>query len=277
MEKKITISIITAIKNDKDGLEKTLKSISKQSYLNYIEHLIIDGDSKDGTIEIIKIYEKQIFKWMSEPDKGLYFAMNKGLDMATGDFALFMNAGDEFYSNNVIENIITNIYDLNMIYFGNTYIFNGNFSFISEPINKKVEKNTSQYLPHHQSIFYPKSFYKSEKYDTNFSVCADADYTYRACNSIKIKYIDYNIIKSYLNGFGISQYGKISGLKKMIKERFSLDKKWGNNTKKTFFFKTYLSHILKYIFIISFGNKGAILLMRLNREIAKIFNTSLYR
>jgi putative colanic acid biosynthesis glycosyltransferase len=267
------ISIITVVLNAKDYLETTLNSIRGQSYDN-VEIIIVDGLSKDGTLDVINKNQDVISNWISEKDEGLYYAMNKGLTLATGDYALFMNAGDEFCGTNVIKTIADNIKDPETVYFGNTYIYNGNVNFIAEPLNK--DSDTSQYLPHHQSIFYPKSFYKSHIYDTSFRVCADGYYTYQACAEKKIQYLDLMIIRTFLDGFGISQYGTIKGMRKMIKERQDFEKKI-NTFASISKLKIIISHLIKYFSIVFGGNKGAIVLMKINRSISKIIGISLYK
>ncbi len=96
------ISIITVVYNGEALLQRTMDSVFAQTYSN-IEYVVVDGQSKDNTVEIIKANEASITKWISERDNGLYDAMNKGLEMATGDFVLFMNAGDSFYNQFVVE------------------------------------------------------------------------------------------------------------------------------------------------------------------------------
>ena len=105
MSNRPTISIITITYNCVDLLPATIESVIHQTY-PHIEYIIVDGSSKDGTVEIIKKYKDQINQWVSEPDKGLYDAMNKGLKMATGDFVWFMNAGDHLYSSETVEKMI---------------------------------------------------------------------------------------------------------------------------------------------------------------------------
>lgn len=106
MDKLPKISVITVVYNGQDLLEGTVLSVMNQTY-KHIEYLIIDGKSKDKTVDIIKKYESNIDKWISEADKGLYDAMNKGLKMATGDFVLFMNAGDQFADSTVLETVFS--------------------------------------------------------------------------------------------------------------------------------------------------------------------------
>ena len=92
------ISIITVVKNNAKDLENCILSVLNQNYKNF-EHIIIDGKSTDGTIDIIKKYNSKIYKWVSEEDNGLYDAMNKGINLATGDIIGILNSDDIFYEN----------------------------------------------------------------------------------------------------------------------------------------------------------------------------------
>jgi len=98
------ISIITVCYNSAATLEKTILSVARQTHSN-IEYLIVDGNSNDGTLDIIQKHEDKITHWISESDKGLYDAMNKGITMATGDIIGILNSDDNFYSDNVIAEI----------------------------------------------------------------------------------------------------------------------------------------------------------------------------
>merc|ERR1711966_66369 len=96
LNKKYKISVITVTKNSKKFLEENILSLKKQSYKNY-EHIIIDGDSTDGTQKIIQKYNKDIKYWVSEPDKGIYDAMNKGIKKSKGDIVAILNSDDFYY------------------------------------------------------------------------------------------------------------------------------------------------------------------------------------
>ncbi|WP_455671779.1 glycosyltransferase family 2 protein [Phocaeicola sp.] len=98
------ISIITINYNNSIGLEKTIRSVINQTYTNY-EYIVIDGNSTDGSKEIIKKYDADINFWVSEPDKGIYNAMNKGILKSSGTYLIFMNSGDSFYNNTVLANV----------------------------------------------------------------------------------------------------------------------------------------------------------------------------
>lgn len=104
----MTFSIITVTYNAAQWLERTIQSIINQTYPG-IEYIIVDGGSTDGTVDIITNYELQITKWISEPDNGLYDAMNKGLQLATGDYVWFINAGDRVHSPSTVQEIVNQI------------------------------------------------------------------------------------------------------------------------------------------------------------------------
>lgn len=102
------ISVVTVSYNAVTTIEKTILSVINQNYSN-IEYIVIDGGSIDGTVDIIKKYADKITYWVSEPDKGIYDAMNKGIIVATGEWINFMNTGDTFYN----ENVFSEIFELN--------------------------------------------------------------------------------------------------------------------------------------------------------------------
>ena len=97
-------SIITVNYNNKEGLRKTIESVIHQTFRDF-EYIIIDGGSNDGSAEVLKEYDKDIDYWVSEPDNGIYNAMNKGISQAHGDYLNFMNSGDSFYSPNILEKV----------------------------------------------------------------------------------------------------------------------------------------------------------------------------
>lgn len=150
MVKKITV--VTVCFNAEKVLEQTMLSVLSQTYKD-IEYLVIDGGSKDGTLDIIKKYSDKV-KWISEPDKGIYDAMNKAIKMASGEWINFMNAGDCFASIDVLENVFSKEYpeEVNFLYSDNWY---------------EDEKGIRTYAPHdhkslslnHQSCIYRKSLH----------------------------------------------------------------------------------------------------------------------
>ena len=97
------LSVITINYNNKNGLIKTINSVINQTYKDF-EFIIIDGGSTDGSLEVIQEYSGQINYWVSEPDNGIYHAMNKGIVMAKGEYCNFMNSGDCFFDEQVLKN-----------------------------------------------------------------------------------------------------------------------------------------------------------------------------
>lgn len=105
----INISVITICYNDKDGLIKTINSVQSQIYEDY-EHIIIDGGSLDGTLKLLKEIKNEKCHWISERDKGIYDAMNKGIKMAKGEWLIMLNAGDVFADSYVLEKFSPHLY-----------------------------------------------------------------------------------------------------------------------------------------------------------------------
>ena len=114
------ISIITVVYNSEEYIERTINSVLKQTYPN-VEHVILDGASKDRTLEIIRDYEEKIAFWKSESDKGIYDAMNKAQALATGDYVMFLNSGDEFLNNDILLNSFQSKANADL-YYGDTVI-----------------------------------------------------------------------------------------------------------------------------------------------------------
>lgn len=107
-------SIITVNFNNKEGLRKTIESVIRQNFRDF-EYIVIDGGSTDGSADILKEYDAQIDYWVSEPDKGIYNAMNKGIVQAKGEYLNFMNSGDYFYDNQVLQHVADYGYDTDFI------------------------------------------------------------------------------------------------------------------------------------------------------------------
>ena len=115
---KPVLSVITIVYNNVRDIERTMLSVLNQTY-HAIEYIVIDGASTDGTLDIIKQYKNRITKLISEKDKGIYDAMNKGLAIATGDYVIFMNSGDEFYATDTVAKVFASAPDAD-IYYGET-------------------------------------------------------------------------------------------------------------------------------------------------------------
>ena len=173
MQNNAKISIVTINYNNPSGLKKTIESVVNQTWKNF-EYIIIDGGSTNGDLEIIQYYQDQINYWVSEPDKGVYNAMNKGIKKATGDFIIFMNSGDVFNDNNVLENTVPLFNKDAYFIYGNNY---------KEKENSKRLKTYSSKLTfsffytsslNHQATFIKRDvFTELFYYDENKKIVSD--------------------------------------------------------------------------------------------------------
>jgi len=111
----ITVSIVTVNLNNRDGLMKTLDSVFTQSNNQY-EYIVIDGGSTDGSLNMLEEYSERIDYWISEPDSGIYNAMNKGIVKARGEYCLFLNSGDYFCSSQSLNQLVSNSSDIDLVY-----------------------------------------------------------------------------------------------------------------------------------------------------------------
>lgn len=158
MDKINTISIITVCYNCKNDLDKTIKSVTSQTYKN-IEFIIIDGNSGDGTQDLVKTYNDNINFFISEPDEGIYDAMNKGIKISTSEWLLFMNAGDTFYNNDVLKDIFANHFPTNTNFIYSDY-------YIQLQSGKIIKRKTNRHMGivHHQSAIYRRKLHNEYGY-----------------------------------------------------------------------------------------------------------------
>ncbi|MCK4919698.1 MAG: glycosyltransferase [Bacteroidales bacterium] len=227
------LSIITINLNNKIGLEKTIKSVITQTF-NEIEYIIIDGGSNDGSIEIIRNYNvKNKFIWLSEPDRGIFHAMNKGIKMASGEYLLFLNSGDTLVDNSVLEKVLR----LNIC---EDYVF-GNFNI--EKKGKVIYKDVcleyeepSLYnlidgsLPHQASFIKKKLFTKYGLYDENLKYSGDWEFCIRTIilNNCSIKHIQITTTNYDIEGissvyFNLAKEEKIQILDRFFPKRLITD------------------------------------------------------
>lgn len=195
------VSIITIVKNGGKVLEGTIKSVIKQTYPK-VEYIIIDGGSTDNTLQTIKRYGKRISQWISEPDKGLYDAMNKGLKIAKGKYVWFINAGDQIYDRNTLAKVFKK--ELNGdAYYGDTALINSNGKEIGMWWRKAPEKLTwkdmiSGMIISHQSFIIRNAL--AEKYDSRYMISADVDWVISGLKRSKKITNTHLILSKYRTG-----------------------------------------------------------------------------
>ena len=216
------VSIITITYNAEEFLERTIQSVIAQTYSN-IEYVIIDGKSKDGTLKIIEKYRSHIDILVSEPDKGLYDAMNKGLDYATGDYIVFMNAGDKIKDADTLEKTMKGSNFADIVYGLSVNIDEaGN----QRPWHKKTP-NANQLSAKsfmngmvicHQCMILKKTC--AVKYDFSIKIAADIDWSIRSMKNVKTKHFYNDIFCLFLEG-GVSDDKRW----KAVTERFQISVK----------------------------------------------------
>ena len=200
------ISVITINYNNSVGLEETIKSVVAQNP-NFYEYIIIDGKSTDGSVDVIKKYLRYVSYWISEADNGPFNAMNKGLDMATGEYCIFMNSGDSFYASDVIEKFVqTN--PSKQIHVGiSAEHIQGNVR-LWKPMKEDDLCMNALYRGSisHQASFIQTSLMKKNKYDSSLRIAADwkffieslilSDATYQPLPFIVANYMDGGISRN---------------------------------------------------------------------------------
>ena len=200
------ISVIVVSLNTKDDFIKTINSIISQT--KKVEIIVVDGYSKDGTVEEIKKISKSLNKIIIEKDEGIYFAMNKGIRMASNEWIYFLNSGDIFFENTTVENIM-NILIQNKkadVVIGNSLVKKKNY-LVKSP-RTKMNNNTVNSCFSHQSTFVKKDLLKQYSFNTKFKYASDFDFYLKLFKlNKKFLYIDQFI--------SINKYGGISDINRI--------------------------------------------------------------
>src|ERR1035437_3749682 len=198
------LSVITVNLNNKLGLEKTIKSVVAQSFHDF-EFIIIDGGSSDGSVDIINQYKQKISYWVSEKDKGIYHAMNKGIEKATGEYCYFLNSGDFVADDRLFENVFSQNIFADIIS-GNVLKLRKNEKYrVIVPHEKpSLHKLCLHSLPHQASLIRRSLFTELGLYNESYKIVSDFDFYLRVLVMNKKSYQRLNINFSYFNLTGIS-------------------------------------------------------------------------
>ena len=195
------ISVITVCFNASNLIERTIKSVINQENAVF-EYIIIDGGSTDGTTKIIRKFEKQITHWISEKDNGIYDAMNKGIVAASGDYIIFMNAGDKFSNNHILASVSNSL--------GNHTIVSGRWNrcYSDGKVKLASPKSLNSFWVEmpicHQATFIKLDYHKNNPFDISFRLSADYNFFYNAWkNNESFSYIE-DVIVDFLEAEGAS-------------------------------------------------------------------------
>lgn len=203
-EKQPQLSIITINRNNRAGLEKTIRSVVNQTFTDF-EYIVIDGASTDGSVAVIEQYADQIDYWVSEPDTGIYNAMNKGIRVATGDYLLFLNSGDILYDRDVLK--MSNVFLVKSISFlsGNTILeFNGKQTFNPAKEDIGFETFFRKSISHPSTFINRYMFEKYGRYCEENKIVSDWEFFFKALVLGDESYQKLPFIVSVFDKFGIS-------------------------------------------------------------------------
>ena len=198
-----TLSVITVTYNAEKTLQRTLKSVAGQTY-PFIEHVIVDGASTDGTVQLIQEHEGEGVRWISEPDKGLYDAMNKAMGMATGDWLCFLNAGDTFHETKTVEKLMRSFTPAEApdILYGETAIVDDEGKFLGMRRLKTPDRLTWKSFKQgmvvcHQAFIVKREL--AEPYDLTYRFSSDFDWAIRLMKRANTIHNSRLLLIDYLN------------------------------------------------------------------------------
>lgn len=198
------VSIITINYNDKNGLKKTIDSVLSQKCKDF-EFIIVDGDSTDGSKEYISEISKYVSKWISEPDTGIYNAMNKGIKMATGDYVYFLNSGDIFYDIDALKIAVSKmVLDVGLYYGNLIYDWPSKKVHISFPSTLSFQFFAIDNI-NHQACFIKRSLFEEIfYYNEDYKIISDWEFLIYAICKKEISYQHLDMLISIYDTTGIS-------------------------------------------------------------------------
>ena len=199
------VSVVTVVYNGVDVLEETIRSVLEQTYPR-LEYIVIDGGSTDGTLDVIRRYETEISFWSSEKDQGIYDAMNKGLTKVTGDWVSFMNAGDKFYSSEIVAEIFAGSPQGATVIYGGVEIRYPDLSRIELPGSPAKLWQGMQFS--HQAAFTDAKYHRAHPFNTANKIAADLEFFYKAYQERAIFAATNKVIAKVITG-GISEVRRV--------------------------------------------------------------------
>jgi len=246
LKRLLKVSIITVCLNNVDTLEETIKSVQSQTHPS-LEYIVVDGASTDGTLGIIENHKKYITKLISKKDDGIYFAINKGLEMATGDIIGVLH-GDDFYADNKIIAKVADVFEKS-----NADCIYGDLQYVDRVNTNKITRNwiAGQYktdmflkgwMPPHPAFFIKKEcIEKYGNYNTSLRIASDYEFMLRMIhkNNIKVRYLPEVLVK--MKTGGISNRSLLNRIKNNLEDR----KAWKINNLRPSIFTLFIKPLSK--------------------------------
>lgn len=197
------LSIITINYNNHNGLKETVDSVISQTFTDY-EWIVIDGGSTDGSRELIQQYKDYFTYWCSEPDKGIYNAMNKGIEHSNGEWLLFLNSGDCIYDNSILDNIFSQEYTSDILYGDVFYTSSiGDFK-VSFPSELTLSYLLQMFISH-QSSLYRRELFNNNPYNESFKIVSDwLFHIQMILQNKKFEYLPYILTRCDHNGVSVN-------------------------------------------------------------------------
>ncbi len=198
------LSIITINKNNREGLRRTIESVVSQTFQEF-EYIVIDGASTDGSAELIQEYPRIDYS-VSEPDTGIYNAMNKGIARATGEYLLFLNSGDSLFKTTTLQNILNHPLTADLVYGDNVRNYGKHLRFIQEPPDDQLTLTKLVYNPIcHQSILFKRFLFDIfGGYNESLAIASDIDFIATVYLSAKYSFHKIPEVIAYYAIGGIS-------------------------------------------------------------------------
>lgn len=220
------LSIITINYNNASGLQKTIESVVSQSFIDF-EFVVVDGGSSDNSCEVIKKYESKITKWISEKDNGIYHALNKGIQLSTGEYLLFLNSGDHLIDNTVLKNSINYLDGTQILAFDIKIVHGLDSEIFSHPDEIQFSYLYNETLAHQSIIIKKDLFDKVGLYDEKLKIVSDWKFFIEALaiNRASYKAVHNVLSVYYLDGISASAEGTFTRRKErseILKQDFSI-------------------------------------------------------
>lgn len=224
------VSVITVCYNAGKTIKNTIESVLSQNYSDY-EYVVVDGTSKDDTLKIVNSYSDQFAQKgipmtvVSEQDKGIYDAMNKGIDLATGDWIIFMNADDSFYYVDALKDVFSNDLTGYGVVYGDCVRLDGQGAY---PMKANPPETLPKQMPFmHQAVFARSELCKKYKFDLSYKLCADYDFFFKIyASGSKFKQVDITVCNYSIRGISgralIDAQKEVIAIKKKHEKQFPI-------------------------------------------------------